>query len=762
MNCSASVKEMLESKQHVLPPCRVCGDDGAGFHYGVNTCEACKGFFHRSLKLNHTYKCPGNGNCEVRKTKKQRSCQLCRYKKCLQVGMSKTAIKTGRYTSYKKTKDILEVKELHRSLHCSGQFSAVKKSDDGDNSELLTETLDSDDLTRSNLSSDYFSPPLKSALTSPPGNGMLTPTSLSPWMETMSSPMASPQEMPRFSALRKDRSPRKTLSPTTASIFLSPCSSDALVMSPSLETPTGSVASTSGNSDWLGQWSPSCDERIDLVQSFCKTASQDREISEEAMCFSELGYLPSTEVGNPTNNHFNLSTELKSDLDNTMRRQALNSPSDTTHHSSHPPPSFHSLTAVSPSVLLSPSAPTNIQQLPAKNHHSTPSSPTEFSQLLPLKNSPQDVQLFAHQQVNESGRGVKLIAAECEGERIVKEIYANKREVIEQLSDCHKQCFSSLFRSVKRHEEIQEQQRQHAEQCEDRIRVFGRMFFLPEKDYDEIWMTTGMDVDNRKVLLKNWEVNCELLAYALIKFSKKIPGFTLLDLPTQADLIKSARPEVNILNSMPLFNADLKVGMWAGGNHFCHKEFGQFVNHDLFWSYTQMCRRVQKLGLTDEELAVIKALLVFTTDRDGVTVTTPIPAAVQSQLVECLEYLLSLRLPEPHLALAGVIQCLTDLRTVHQQATDLLVSGFKIFKYSTVLENPFLRELLSDVLAMCGDPVQDYGPDMGEGEDEGGIHNHKDGGSSREGPADVTLGFQDQLPNKEHQAFGYDFLPTYT
>ena len=27
---------------HVLPPCRVCGAQATGFHYGVNTCEACK------------------------------------------------------------------------------------------------------------------------------------------------------------------------------------------------------------------------------------------------------------------------------------------------------------------------------------------------------------------------------------------------------------------------------------------------------------------------------------------------------------------------------------------------------------------------------------------------------------------------------------------------------------------------------------------------------------------------------------------------
>lgn len=97
---------------HVLPPCRVCGDKASGFHYGANTCEACKGFFRRSLKKDPLdYKCVKSEDCKIMKGRRN-NCPLCRYNKCLTVGMSKEAIKTGRYTHAKRTNDIIEVKKL--------------------------------------------------------------------------------------------------------------------------------------------------------------------------------------------------------------------------------------------------------------------------------------------------------------------------------------------------------------------------------------------------------------------------------------------------------------------------------------------------------------------------------------------------------------------------------------------------------------------------------------------------------------------------
>ncbi|CAC5410290.1 unnamed protein product [Mytilus coruscus] len=99
-----------------LPPCRVCGEKASGLHYGANTCEPCKGFFRRSIvkieKKNEKYVCAkGDESCKLG-TGKRTMCSYCRYKKCLDIGMSHGAIKIGRYTHEKRTKDITEVKKL--------------------------------------------------------------------------------------------------------------------------------------------------------------------------------------------------------------------------------------------------------------------------------------------------------------------------------------------------------------------------------------------------------------------------------------------------------------------------------------------------------------------------------------------------------------------------------------------------------------------------------------------------------------------------
>lgn len=45
--------------------CMVCGDNSTGYHYGVQSCEGCKGFFRRSVHKNIAYVCTKGENCTV-------------------------------------------------------------------------------------------------------------------------------------------------------------------------------------------------------------------------------------------------------------------------------------------------------------------------------------------------------------------------------------------------------------------------------------------------------------------------------------------------------------------------------------------------------------------------------------------------------------------------------------------------------------------------------------------------------------------------
>ncbi|XP_015600191.1 nuclear receptor subfamily 2 group F member 6 isoform X2 [Cephus cinctus] len=78
--------------------CKVCGDKASGKHYGVPSCDGCRGFFKRSIRRyarNLDYVCKENGRCIV-DVSRRNQCQACRFTKCLQVNMKRDAVQHER------------------------------------------------------------------------------------------------------------------------------------------------------------------------------------------------------------------------------------------------------------------------------------------------------------------------------------------------------------------------------------------------------------------------------------------------------------------------------------------------------------------------------------------------------------------------------------------------------------------------------------------------------------------------------------------
>jgi hypothetical protein len=75
--------------------CPICGDRVSGYHYGLLTCESCKGFFKRTVQNKKQYQCTAEQNCVVDKTCRKR-CPHCRFQKCISRGMKVEAVREDR------------------------------------------------------------------------------------------------------------------------------------------------------------------------------------------------------------------------------------------------------------------------------------------------------------------------------------------------------------------------------------------------------------------------------------------------------------------------------------------------------------------------------------------------------------------------------------------------------------------------------------------------------------------------------------------
>ncbi|CAH8521167.1 unnamed protein product [Schistosoma rodhaini] len=144
--------------------CPICGDKVSGYHYGLPTCESCKGFFKRTVQNKKEYHCNEQGNCVVDRLHRKR-CAYCRFQKCLIVGMRVEAVREdrmrgGRSRRGRSSYCVVTTPNSSNSNNSNSKMDHVKHLLSSNSSVMYSKSVDSE------LYSSITPPPLSHTSTS--------------------------------------------------------------------------------------------------------------------------------------------------------------------------------------------------------------------------------------------------------------------------------------------------------------------------------------------------------------------------------------------------------------------------------------------------------------------------------------------------------------------------------------------------------------------------------------------------------------------
>ncbi|BFZ14545.1 hypothetical protein BsWGS_17584 [Bradybaena similaris] len=665
-----------------LPPCRVCGAPGAGLHYGVNTCEACKGFFHRSLKIWTQYKCERNEHCTI-EPGRSKLCQLCRYQRCLAAGMAKEAIKTGRYTCMKRTNDILEIRLLQEKQTISTEpvdrQSPKHETKTGQLETVLDQhALDCDSSQVGKLSSqcgntsDQFS--AACVLNCIPG--FSDPLILCDKPNLREAPSLKQDTLVQAKAGRpraEDCEPNEHIQTSLDNTSLHGIDSLLCLDKQGLQQLEGQQLQEqflSGSSS-LTPLSVTSGEEMTPLPTLEEAGSVRLNSCPWSETLSSI-----TSLGDAERGHIIMLQEASKEPLTSISPKSV-----STAFSMYTSTSVHSPSGTSAnSPELSLLSPVSLASSPAVTH----------SAATPLLQA--DIQDTVFDSTSDD------CSVDSVGD-FVSEIYRDKDMIIRTLVAADEASLIPVFGHM-RDEEILQQQLEHLEACRLKTEMFGQLTKLPDHEYDYIYVTTGLDTDDRQKLLNNMGECLETMIRAMVKFCKAIPGFSRLHINDRIQLIKYSRQEFYIFITYKCVDPEKRMlrgidCQWKCQNELLKAAPENTVYTGIMDAYLKFCFSIRGLKLSYQELVVIRALIVMAPDRDK-PVHSPLAHEIRWQLTLCLIHLLAQRYANPFYMFARIMDRLTEARTQTENVIFFL-RNLKIDKYSHLMFNPLLKEMFGGI-----------------------------------------------------------------
>ncbi|KAG8178135.1 hypothetical protein JTE90_029441 [Oedothorax gibbosus] len=179
-----------DTKEGIEELCPVCGDKVSGYHYGLLTCESCKGFFKRTVQNKKVYTCVADRSCHIDKSQRKR-CPYCRFQKCLDVGMKLEAVRADRMRGGRNKFGPMYKRDRARKLQMMRQKQIQRAQCQG----VGEVVYDIPPPQSSSNSSNPFNPPLYTPQLPPDHNSIKQEIQIPQLSSSTSSPDSSPSPL---------------------------------------------------------------------------------------------------------------------------------------------------------------------------------------------------------------------------------------------------------------------------------------------------------------------------------------------------------------------------------------------------------------------------------------------------------------------------------------------------------------------------------------------------------------------------------------